>query len=268
MLIITNGDSAVTAIKKTKLSAEFLPWRDVLYECPVPESVTPEELSKIRSEFLVELGCGAREIFKSFQSRDKSLNEFGSHDEIILWFEHDLYDQLQLIQILDWFFDKNLSLNKLFMICWDEYVSESSPDVLSFHFNQRKEVTKDTLNPLLLQEYVGFEKEELPYINNALIRFLEEYPNIRNGLSRCEEQILKIVDSGTVFLKDLFPEFQKPEDPKYLGDYSFFQYIKSLVYCDKPLLNFEGNKSFEFLPIFEKNDTHQKLLLTKNGKKC
>jgi hypothetical protein len=23
-------------------------------------------------------------------------------DEIVLWFEHDLYDQLQLLQLLDW----------------------------------------------------------------------------------------------------------------------------------------------------------------------
>ena len=41
---------------------------------------------------------------ENFRARDRGLAHFESFETITLWFEHDLYDQLQLIQILDWFF--------------------------------------------------------------------------------------------------------------------------------------------------------------------
>jgi hypothetical protein len=33
---------------------------------------------------------------REFRARDAALAGFGAHDEVVLWFEHDLYDQLQL----------------------------------------------------------------------------------------------------------------------------------------------------------------------------
>jgi len=37
-----------------------------------------------------------------FARRNEAINHFRDHEEVVLWFKHDLYDQLQLIQILDW----------------------------------------------------------------------------------------------------------------------------------------------------------------------
>jgi hypothetical protein len=37
----------------------------------------------------------------SFERRDEAITRFRDHEEVVLWFEHDLFDQLQLIQILD-----------------------------------------------------------------------------------------------------------------------------------------------------------------------
>jgi hypothetical protein len=35
--------------------------------------------------------------------RDRGLARADSFDRLVLWFEHDLYDQLQPLQIFDWF---------------------------------------------------------------------------------------------------------------------------------------------------------------------
>ena len=57
---------------------------------------------------------GARD---HLSQRDRGLVESLNHDEVVLWFEHDLSDQLQLIQILDWFAHQGRRRTKLTLIC-------------------------------------------------------------------------------------------------------------------------------------------------------
>jgi hypothetical protein len=104
VLFITNGDSAAGRIEASGLAGEILPWRDVLHEGPVPCGLSPEELSDVRARFLAERGwTSLAEARRDFARRDATLAGYGDHEEVVLFFEHDLYDQLQLIQVLDWF---------------------------------------------------------------------------------------------------------------------------------------------------------------------
>ena len=52
-----------------------------------------------RSRFGIEFG----EIAADFAARDAVLSAHSGFDRIELWFEHDLYDQLQLVQVLAFF---------------------------------------------------------------------------------------------------------------------------------------------------------------------
>ncbi len=40
ILNITNGDSAVELMRKAGISGEYLPWRDVLHDGPVPAGLS------------------------------------------------------------------------------------------------------------------------------------------------------------------------------------------------------------------------------------
>jgi len=103
-LIITNGDAAGELLRRAIPRAEVLPWRDVLHEGPVPPTGTLAELTAIRAEYLADRGWGEREEIATYlQARDRGLAHSTAFDRVVLWFEHDLYDQLQLLQILDWF---------------------------------------------------------------------------------------------------------------------------------------------------------------------
>ncbi|MHA1517653.1 MAG: DUF1835 domain-containing protein, partial [Alphaproteobacteria bacterium] len=105
-LVITNGDVAGELLRKTLIGAEVLPWRDVLHEGPVPLTDTPETLTATRIEYLAGSGGGdIGAIEFEMTARDRGLGMSGEFDRVVLWFEHDLYDQLQLLQILDWFAD-------------------------------------------------------------------------------------------------------------------------------------------------------------------
>ena len=70
-LHLTNGDSAASSLCETSLGGDVLAWRYVLDSGPSLEQRDPR---------LVEALTDAAEV--------------------VLWFEHDLYDQLQLVDIL------------------------------------------------------------------------------------------------------------------------------------------------------------------------
>jgi hypothetical protein len=96
-LHISNGDA--TDVPGTGLARRVVYWRDVLHEGPVPE-VAVAELRRIRVGFLAGYeGVERAGTMRRFAERDQAL-EAGRDGEYVLWFEADLYDQLQLTEIL------------------------------------------------------------------------------------------------------------------------------------------------------------------------
>jgi len=100
-LHVTNGDSAGNTLRQTALGGAVLPWQDVLHEGPVPAGPR-RELLQARAAFLSACGWGSRRsILASLEDRDRQLVQaLKDGQQVVLWFEHDLYDQLQLIDVL------------------------------------------------------------------------------------------------------------------------------------------------------------------------
>src|SRR5215471_16950609 len=108
MLHITSGDAAAHVLRRAGIGEPILAWRDVLHEGPVPAGLTLRELSKVRVQFIAECGWGrVEEIARQFEARDETLEKTGSETPAVLWFESDLYDQLQLCQIFAWYRDQS-----------------------------------------------------------------------------------------------------------------------------------------------------------------
>ena len=101
LLHVTNGESAGNTLRQTGLGGAVLPWQDVLHDGPVPD-VSRAELLRIRAAFLSECGWGRRgTIRSSLERRDRQFRAaLRDGRRLVLWFEHDLYDQLQLIDAL------------------------------------------------------------------------------------------------------------------------------------------------------------------------
>jgi hypothetical protein len=114
-LHVTNGDCAAELITQTGLSGEILAWRDMLHEGSVPANLSSAQLREIRARFIADFvwWTNYQETIEIFTHRDNTVENFRQYEEIILWFEHDLYDQLQLIQILDRFSQWDLGQTKL-----------------------------------------------------------------------------------------------------------------------------------------------------------
>src|SRR5262245_34833327 len=101
-LHVTNGDIVGDKLAARFPGDEIVAWLDVLHEGPIPSGVSAASLQAIRAAFLASQRWGQEEeIATQLAARDAALARYADFKEVVLWFEHDLYDQLQLIQILD-----------------------------------------------------------------------------------------------------------------------------------------------------------------------
>lgn len=282
MLIITNGDSAAEVIKNAGIEAEILPWRDVLHDGPVPAGLNLIELAIVRARFVTECGWGKfDQILKMYEYQYSKLENYAEYEELVLWFEHDLYDQLQLIQILDFLVKAKQKHVKMSLLCKSRFITDSSTKELKSDFANRQEINLSQLelgakawavftspNPLELEKFLSEGNESLPHLRQSFLRLLEEYPEKSSGLSRNERQILDIVNKGNHLPAHIFRASQKYEDPLYLGDWSFWRYLAQTVNCKNPLLKTEKEAPFLFPPKVENKNQFllQKLFLTDLGK--
>jgi hypothetical protein len=244
ILNIINGDIVKNTLKQANISGFFLPWQDFLHEGPVPESLSLEALSKIRAEFISKKGLGEfHEIYQNFRDRDSTLKSFRKYNSILLWFEHDLYDQLQLIQLLDWFAKYSSTATQIFIICPENYLGKSTPrELTNFMLYNREIVTHShfitarkawsaftSKTPQAIYRLLSDDTETLPFLKDAIKRLLEEYPNTTNGLSRTEHQALLIISNGKNRPQEIFEEYQKSEQRVFMGDILFWDILKKLV---------------------------------------
>jgi hypothetical protein len=224
LLHITNGDCAVAVLSQV-VGGTILPWRDVLHEGPVRERLSLEELSRERAAFIASAGWGAAEkVLEEFQARDAAFRRAGEHDEIVLWFEHDLYDQLQLIQVLDGL--SSLRGPPISLVCEAEYLGNMAAQraaelfslrspVMRRHFQEAQAAWAAFRSP----DPWGIDPEKpkaLPFLGAALRRHLEEFPWTTDGLSRTERQVLQALADGPLEFPRLFASIQ--EDPVFLAD--------------------------------------------------
>jgi hypothetical protein len=247
MLHITNGESV--SLPQTGLPGEIVYWADTLHDGPVPRGLALQELSRVRERFIAEFfGLPASDV--SFTKRDDAIARFHDHEEVILWFEHDLYDQLQLIQILDWFSHQERGRTRLSLISVDRYLGSLEPQQLTPLFETRHEVSADELKtaraaweafcspePTGLAALIDSGTSALPFLRGALVRHLQQFPALHGGLSRAERQILHLTGSGVSQFHELFPAVQKMEESTWMGDSTFRQYLRGLSGVKHPLLN-------------------------------
>ena len=241
-LNITNGDSAAGTLSEAGVEGKILPWRDVLHEGPVDSSLSLEELSKVRARFISGRNWDDfAHVSGDFAERDRVIRHLDYFDEVVLWFEDDLYDQLQLIQLLD-FFGRGAARGKtLSVIVVDGYIPPLSVDEIKRLDKVRQRVTPEQLelakrawkafgsdDPTSISRLLDQSTTALKYLAAALRRHLEEFPSTDNGLSRSEREALSAIQAGHTTPVAAFLEVARKQESIFLGDMVFYSYLERL----------------------------------------
>ncbi|HEY0972382.1 MAG TPA: DUF1835 domain-containing protein, partial [Gemmatimonadales bacterium] len=247
-LHVTNGDAAVAPLRAGGVKGEILCWRDVLHDGPVPAG-SWEEVRRARARFIAASGWSDEgEVLRGFTQRDERLLLPASTGEpIMLWFEHDLYDQLQLAQVLAMLAQADAGAVTLAQA--EDYLGTMEPASVESLFASARAVDRATLaeganfwraltspDPRMLEVF-SVARGPLPLMARAMGRLLEEYPATGSGLSRSERQALEVIARGDYTLAQAFTRsHHEMEAATWMGDASFVLMLSRLSGGADPLV--------------------------------
>ena len=226
-LHVTNGESVASTLRTTALEGVVLSWDDSLHVGPI--AVDPAESRPLRARFLAELGWGTEDaILAELERRDELLGRAGA---VVLWFEHDLFDQLQLIQVLSQLRDDA----KVELVQADDYLGPLDANGLEALWGARQAVdaaaralARDAWRAVCEDGLEGFLERDLgalPHLGPALRRLREE----RAPLPRTKRQLLEALADGPKRPPELFATNQAREDAIFLGDTWCFLFVWELA---------------------------------------
>jgi|RhiMetStandDraft_4_1073278.scaffolds.fasta_scaffold13350_2 DNA-binding transcriptional MerR regulator len=247
ILHVTNGESAANTLRRTALGGAVLSWQDVLHAGPVP-AVPRAELRRRRAAFLSACGWGnRREILSSLEGRDDQLRRaFAGRVPVVLWFEHDLYDQLQLVDVLALAREEGAAPSAIVIDSFPgkpgfRGLGELTAEELETLWSARAEVSEAALEtasavwdafgapePVALADWAVRGASALPLLGPALGRLLEELPAPGNGLSATERTALRTIEAGASTPTAAFLGAQDLEPAPFLGDSWFFRALAEL----------------------------------------
>lgn len=208
-LHILNGDSTAHSLQQTALPGEILVWREMLCEGWVPATADFEEFWQQRGDFLARHYAFDRDDYENRVVQEvRRLREFRRYDEITLWFEFDVFCQINLLYLLRFFSENDLGKTRLTLVSpgshpahpnfkgmgeltsgqlaalWPERITLTPHDLRLGHraWQAYTATSPEALRRFLTEGDFG----QLRFLENALHAHLSRFPAESTGLGRVE----------------------------------------------------------------------------------
>ena len=242
----------------------FLEFSDPFCQGPVPD-LPLDEFVQTRADFIAKASynISPKDALARLTREYDALATLGDFDHVVLWFEHDSYDQLILAFLLDFInatrpktqlevisvgtvpgVERFIGLGQLspelLIWCWDTHRKPITPDMLDFGsqtWRAIRSATPDDLNALITST-----TSPLPHMIEALKRHLAELPDPETGLGLTQKLTLQIIkDHGPMPVGKVFSHLMRSYDPlPYLGDLMFWSEVQWMMDCQTPLFTLSG----------------------------
>ena len=212
LLHITNGDSFTERLTSLKLKGDIITWREMLCEGKTLCSVGSESFWKTRFEFLHKNYKISKSIFIEKTLKEyRSLCNHKQQDEIVLWFEYDLFCQINMIAVISWL-KTHRKYAKISLVCSGKEddtdkmyaLNELSDEKVRDLYKNKVELSQDDIeyadyvwqlycsdNPMRLENLADFGAYKFDYLSKAITTHLHRFPSIKNGLNDMENNILR-----------------------------------------------------------------------------
>lgn len=182
------------------------------------------------------------------------------YNHIVLWFEHDLYDQACLVRVLAKLAARP-TLPRVELVCIDRFpgiarfigLGQLSPKQLASLWPQRKPVGRRQLalgtrawtalqaaSPQPIEALRTAGLNALPFLAAALGRHLQELPWTTDGLALTERLILASLANGPCTAAALFVDAQARDPLPYMGDLFFWSIVRDLLAAPRPPIAIDG----------------------------
>jgi len=283
-LHITSEQKTAMTINASNLEGDTLVWQDALYEGPLLADMSLDALSTRRAEYFSQLGWGEySDIMKLYQQRNAVVSSFLQYSEIVLWFDSGLNNQLQLVQLIEWF-----SRQQTRHVVISVVSRARLPDVIGFVdfallterqleklFHSRTEVTNAQItichnawraltaqNPTGLLHCFPRDMTSMPYLKNAMLRFVQQFPSKSNGLSKTEQLIIYVLRSQQksdelldqqAQMERTYLDVQGKEPIPFMSRAIFYAYFQNMMLSEQPIIAKHVVEQTEALEISEED---------------
>lgn len=213
LLHITNGDAFTERLGTLKLKGDVITWREMLCEGKTLTNVGSENFWKTRFEFLNKNYKVSKSWFIEKTLKEyRSLCNHKQENHIVLWFEYDLFCQINMLAVLSWL-KANRKYAEISLVCSGKEddsdklygLNELSEEQLLKLFENRTVLTQDDIeyadyvwqlycsdNPIRLENLRDFSDYQFDYLSDAIKLHLHRFPSIKNGLNEMENMILRL----------------------------------------------------------------------------
>ncbi|MFE8118348.1 DUF1835 domain-containing protein [Brenneria goodwinii] len=258
-LHIRCGSDIQHALQQAGFKGDYLAYSDPF--CQGPVLASDDWLLK-RVEFLAthyasRMGISQQQLLQQREQEERTLLSAVNHyQRIVLWFEHDSYDQLILARCLAHFHTHPAP--RLEMVTVDRYpgsrrflgLGQLPAEALLLLWQARRPVTARQCrqgyqlweqlradNPAPLLSLADDAADDLPFFPQALRRHCQEFPCVKNGLGLTEQLVLRCLAEQPCSYKQLFHRLMEQHEPlPWLGDIMLDDIIDGLRLAPKPAL--------------------------------
>jgi hypothetical protein len=249
-LHVANGHCTTRLIETAGLPGRTSIWADALHDGPVPD-VGDAQLVRIRAEFIADgLDVSADEVEADLRKWRAIVDADDRYSELVLWFEHDLFDQLNLVQLLARIGRDRPVRKPVSLVSIDRFpgrdnfkgFGELQPADIAALFEKRRRLTPQQYalaasaldafrsgNRARLESLLHDDTTALPFLAAALRRYLDEQADAPGGLTRSEKRLIEQLRSGPVEIHRAFAGMHEGESAYYITDASFWTMVKRLA---------------------------------------
>ncbi|MBB6459035.1 hypothetical protein [Flammeovirga kamogawensis] len=245
---ILNGDSSYILWKQNNFSAEPIIFREMLVEGDCRGKLLSDAFfTSRRHYFSYNYTISPAEYDKLSTSELLKITEIKDAHEVVLWFEYDLFCQINMMSVLAYIATIESLTDKVSIIITssNKGLGEYLPEEYQKLYNDRIALESKDLKYALLfwKKYLSEDVNDLiPYIHQhtkpfifleaAMRAHLERFPSERSGINKLERRLLKFINESNLTKHQLVGAMLRRQTWEGYGDMQYENIIKSI----QPLL--------------------------------
>jgi hypothetical protein len=264
MIHIHNGDVVAEAARRSGIEGEHVAFRESLATGPVPRDVDVETRAQFLATAYHEHPLRIR---NNLLDQERALDAAMESDEVVLWFEHDLFCLVNLLRVLDRF-----GAHRRLTLVWSP--EPLSSEDLFLRFQSRAAVTPSMIkvaraawnaftspDPTELNPFIRDEQRDFPFLRDGFTLHASRFPSTLNGLGIVEQRLLDAIGAGTADFLSVFSRFD-PSPPRLgFGDSEALRVLRVLSSLAVPLVTMTEEPGKPPKALFTRTPAAENVLL-------
>lgn len=246
MIHIHNGDVVAALARRSNIPGEHLSFRETLVTGPVTPG--PHWIESRAHAIADGHDQDLLRVRTALLEQELALDRSRSANEVVLWFEHDLFCLVHLVYLL-----QRLAPARLSLVWCRTPLGEQDERELHLLFDSRAAVTPamtkiasavwrayTSPDPTALNEWLTRDTPDFPFLREGLTLHASRFPSLTTGLGAIEQRALGHIAAGFTDFGTLFDRLNV-EVPRFgFGDTEIFRHLRGMAWRAVPLIAITG----------------------------